>query len=810
MDKKLIGHQSFTEAVKGFVGKGGRTKEKDKDACRTSKILSSARALAPPLALTLFSALVSCASPALGALPIGPALLCAAPSFVSALSVAAGMLISAPSLGASAVPFIFVTVGVFAFRLSAGALGAAAAKPLGASRDLIAGRSADIPFLGSNLKFIKLNSSFNTSTSLKVFTSLAAALMIGFAAILSSGNVWYDVFGCALGVTLTPLLCYAYSALTDGSAPPALRRAGAGAALFALALSIKGFEIGGMKVTLIVSIIISLISGYTLGIRDGVLISIFAGFALGAEQFAIFPTAALCAGAIGAYSPGIAAVTAASLSSSLALFSEGIGAISRSFPEILLSAALFYPAAKFGIISALKPDTAEARAAPMCRRSTVGDRLMLLSSALDKTSKLFESVSEKLRRPSRRETRAICDLSFSVYCDECSKRSICRERENFGADGVIDSSADKLAEAGRVDISCLPQSMVRGCPDVDAIIARINAEYKRLLLSCIKEDKCASFASSYSDISKLIEECVERAGEDFCRSEEASAALSEKLKEEGITYETVSVYGKRRYEICVRGLHASGLCCGAEDLRRIAEEALGCPVTEPEMSCEYDKLNMFAESRRRYGVHHGEYSKSGSREANGDRICSFSGADDSFYMVICDGMGSGGEASLTAGAAALFLERMLGAGSDVPVALEMLNNFTKERRLECFSTVDLLKVDPYSGEATFYKCGAAPSFVQRDGRLFKIECDASPLGILDRIVAKSASFSLKSGDRVIMMSDGVYPDGDDASFLEFLSDAKRLGNALPEAAKAVAEEAIRHAMRPDDASVGVVRIVNAA
>ena len=154
---------------------------------------------------------------------------------------------------------------------------------------------------------------------------------------------------------------------------------------------------------------------------------------------------------------------------------------------------------------------------------------------------------------------------------------------------------------------------------------------------------------------------------------------------------------------------------------------------------------------------------------------------------------------------------MLGAGCGEREALRLLNDFTRERSIECFSTVDLLKIDPYSGEALFVKSGAAPSFVYRAGKLFRIECSSSPIGILERVGAKTVKFSLEEGDVVVLVSDGALPDGDAESWLyEYLSDGKNLRGDPPAVAKRIAREASSRASSRDDTTVGVIRIDSAA
>ena len=131
--------------------------------------------------------------------------------------------------------------------------------------------------------------------------------------------------------------------------------------------------------------------------------------------------------------------------------------------------------------------------------------------------------------------------------------------------------------------------------------------------------------------------------------EELTEKLAREFLRNKIRYESMSVYGSLRPRIFVRGFDVRDLTYGAKDIREMSEKVLGIGLSDPEMSIDYDKLNMFMECRKRFAMKHGQYSERAHRlEANGDVAVSFKGDDESFYMLVCDGMGSGREAALTA------------------------------------------------------------------------------------------------------------------------------------------------------------------
>ncbi|MBQ7670741.1 MAG: SpoIIE family protein phosphatase [Clostridia bacterium] len=790
----------FSELAKKF------SREKEKNGRKkASSVTKAIKAASPPAVMFLLSFASSVSSPALGALPIGPAMLSAAPSLSSALPILAGALAASIRMKSGAAPFSLISVAIIIFRFTLGILGKADVKPF----------SAGTPrFISSFPGAPKYNRALNSSISFRVCVSLVASLTLGVINTATGTNFWYGVFGAVLGSALCPLICFAYSSLFEPSSNHTMRKAGAGALLYALTLSVSGVSIGGVNVAVVSAIFISLAAGYSFGAADGAMISVFAGLALDAGVFAVFPVCAVCSAAIGTYSVGVSCMVSSLLSVSWTLFANGISAISTTLPEILIGAALYYPVCRFGLVpkDASLPGIKACPPAPDGASKSVGERMRLIADAMMKTSKTLSDLSSRLKNPGGGELRSICSDAFDAECRDCAKRSICHARERFDSGVVISNITSALSEKGKVYVSCLPSTMQRGCPSADSIIDTINYKYSKIVGDALFNDKTSVIASDYANIAKMITGCLEDSEEEASKNSALSAALEEKLRAEGITYESLSVYGKIRPRVFIRGFTVKDLACGSDDLRKMAEDSVGSPLTDPEMSIDYDRLNMYCECRRRFAAKHGSYSVGGREyEVSGDTVRSFTGDGGCFFFVICDGMGSGREAALTAKAAAVFLERMLRAGCPEETALDMLNDFTRERRIECFSTVDILKVDPYSGHAVFFKSGASPSFVLRGGRLFKIECKTAPVGILDRVVAKRVNFDLKEGDIVVMLSDGVFPEEEDSAWLyDILSDRKRFSAPLPEAAKAIAEAGICRASRPDDATVGVIRIDKAA
>ena len=143
---------------------------------------------------------------------------------------------------------------------------------------------------------------------------------------------------------------------------------------------------------------------------------------------------------------------------------------------------------------------------------------------------------------------------------------------------------------------------------------------------------------------------------------------------------------------------------------------------------------------------------------SGDRGATCKDRFGNFYVLLCDGMGTGGAARTESDRAARLLTALLEAGVAADSAMELLNGFYVLRRDTVFSTVDLLQLSLYTGEGTLYKWGAAPSYLEAGGAVQKIGTVTPPpgCGVGEAHSPGRYALSLKEGETLVMVSDGAY------------------------------------------------------
>ena len=128
-------------------------------------------------------------------------------------------------------------------------------------------------------------------------------------------------------------------------------------------------------------------------------------------------------------------------------------------------------------------------------------------------------------------------------------------------------------------------------------------------------------------------------------------------------------------------------------------------------------------------------------------------------MLLCDGMGSGRLAQRESTLAVRLLEQFLRAGVRPENALRTLSSALALRGEEeiGFTTIDLLRLDLFTGEGDIYKYGAAPSYVKKGASVSRITGCALPAGLAGGEGGSPdvTHLKLEAGDCVLLVSDGV-------------------------------------------------------
>lgn len=146
----------------------------------------------------------------------------------------------------------------------------------------------------------------------------------------------------------------------------------------------------------------------------------------------------------------------------------------------------------------------------------------------------------------------------------------------------------------------------------------------------------------------------------------------------------------------------------------------------------------------------------GKERSNGDRCLAFPGAGCRYYVLLCDGMGTGLGAAQEGQSTGELLRQMLSAGFPPEHAFRSVNSILALRGQAGAVTLDLAEIRLDSGRVSLYKWGAAPSWVLRPKGAEKIGTATPPPGLSVKDARETViRLSLRRGEMLILVSDGA-------------------------------------------------------
>lgn len=640
---------------------------------------------------------------------------------------------------------------------------------------------------------------------IKVTVAALGAAGAGIVAIIESESIYYGLFSALMGIGGASAATAAFIFLSDASAPRSKRITG----LFILSLGLFGAVSAvdlPFSLCAVLAFLLSLYFSYTGGGEVGAVVGLAGGLAVGGQYAPAFALAGLSFSMLWEYSRVLCVIACAVVASVVSLFSGGLSAISDVIPEIALAAAIAAPFASLGplppplskFLDFDKRDRGEAEIEEK--------RLPKMGEALESLSSMIREAGTRLRLPTKEEAERCCSSAREKFCKGCIHEKECTGREARVVDSMFYNMAFRLCQSGRITAKIVPESVARRCFNIDPIIEAVNSSAKKARALSEGAKRSEIFSADYSAIGGLMRELSDT--EEAIRDEEGEKSLLRELSAEGLMFSHSSVWGKRKRRVYLRGVDFSSRTAGENDIRLCAEKVFSQRLSSPEFSIEGGSVSASMHSLPSISLSAGRYSLKSKRDnQSGDSVSTFENDEGYFYTLVSDGMGSGREAAQASGICASFLEKLLSAGCPMRSALEMLNCYIRGSSGECFATVDLMEADLYTRRARFIKSGAAPTFILRDGRIYRIHSKTVPVGIMRALDAEAVSFELRAGDTVIMMSDGVTGSYEESPWLyDLLSEGIRDITSPSVLARKIAESAAKNTGREDDITVCAIKV----
>lgn len=273
----------------------------------------------------------------------------------------------------------------------------------------------------------------------------------------------------------------------------------------------------------------------------------------------------------------------------------------------------------------------------------------------------------------------------------------------------------------------------------------------------------AAISQQLLTIAGNIERCTK---EEICVCKEDRQLLRRleyELKENGIIGREFTIYedadGRHRLEFVAHTVLGQNL-----SLRNLAE--LISRILAISMVPQEDmKIFLNRDERRVRFVESGRFQVLAGhkkRAGDGERVC----GDNEFFLSlndgsrkilgISDGMGRGPTAAKESELVVEVTEELLEAGFMPEQAVLMVNSACAMRNEEhgC-PTLDLCCVDTFTGVGSWYKMGAAASFLRRGTQVEILYGTTLPIGAVEQPMVWKQERQLQDGDTLIFMTDGA-------------------------------------------------------
>lgn len=654
----------------------------------------------------------------------------------------------------------------------------------------------------------------------RVTSSAIASAGLGLLLTVTKGFSIRSVFGMVSGGIITPvfsyLLCGFYMEIggDQRNGLSARRRVYAQGAFCTLAYlflyALREVQLGNVSVSFVLAVVLALSMAKTRGALYGAAAGMIGGMAqLSSSVAPALAVAGFFSGLFFEYSPYVAMMISFLASCGYCIYTEGLQRFGFFTADFIVALVIFFP------LMYILPGEKErigkkAVDIDLFRKEGVQaarQKLRTMSEAFSSLSEVFYTVGETIKKPKLADSSRLVSECCAQLCSNCSLSGVCWGKEQASAVEATTRAAAKLLAEGKIDCEDFTEPFRSGCISLETLVEMINRRFGEINGSFLKNNKTRLLAGEYSSVSRLLKSTVGELDRELEHNPSLESLAEKALKELGVVYKRVVVFGDRELKIDVYGVSMEKVSQCAERILQVFGEAFSCRFSGPDFMMLDDRVVMRLRKKRIFSL---ECAKSGctkqGESVSGDHAGFFETEQNYFYTLICDGMGSGREAAFTSRLASIFIEKLMHCATPKNVTLEMLNAFLMSKTDETFTTVDLLEIDLLSGEAHFIKAGAAPAYVLRGERLHRIESRTPPAGVLRSMCAEQTSFRLYPGDFVILLSDGV-EQGEESGGLFSLFAERSFENAA-ELCDKIFQMARERNEGKDDLSVSVVRVMN--
>ena len=393
------------------------------------------------------------------------------------------------------------------------------------------------------------------------------------------------------------------------------------------------------------------------------------------------------------------------------------------------------------------------------------ERLLGYAESFQGLSQIFHTMSEKKNIYQVEELGRIQSELTGKICASCDSCALCWERDSGPLYNILSQMITNIWHNGLPEEETeekLQQYCVRSRDMVEEavrVFERVNlnrAWYNRLL------ENRQVIAEQLDAMAYIMQDCAKEEQILDMQEKHALAEIRYRAKEQGIVIEEMHLYktieGRKKLTVTLKS--RLGGCIAIKTFLAASGHVLGCRMrvtadAKTFISKEPVAFTLYEDTHFR-SVQGIARLKKDDAKISGDNFSFLELERGEMVLGLSDGMGSGSTACKESEMVLDLVERFLEAGFSAETAIRMMNSaMVMKGESDLYSTVDLCKINLYTGSTSFYKIGAAATFIKHGESVKCISSANLPVGAGTQIEIEMSEMTLENGDFVVMMTDGV-------------------------------------------------------
>lgn len=451
----------------------------------------------------------------------------------------------------------------------------------------------------------------------------------------------------------------------------------------------------------------------------------------------------------------------------------GTPTLMSSFIESSVAIGLFFmtPASWFKSLSRYIPGTEEHTLEQeqylQKVRNVTAKRVGQFSDVFEALSESFTTTEVAIEdNQQQRETDYFLSEVTEETCQKCFMKERCWQKEFDTTYSLMEELKDNLKEEREPNRNllrtfnnhCIKANKVVHTMKEEMAVFNVNQQLKKQVIESKR-----LVADQLQGVSDIMDDFAKEILRERKHHEEQEVEIIQALDNMGIELERLDIYQLEKGNIDIEmttsfyQYRGEGSKLIAPVLSDILKEMV---IIKEEKVSPFPNgyTNLSFGSAKEFIVETGVANAAkGGGLVSGDSYTTIELGAGKYALAISDGMGNGKRAREESGETLKLLQQILQTGIPEHVAIKSINSILSLRTTdEMFATLDLAVINLHNAFVRFLKIGSIPSFIKRGNEVINIEASNLPMGIIAEFDVDIVSRQLKSGDLLIMMSDGIF------------------------------------------------------